>query len=143
MGKCTPGCTEDGGKRGGLTWLVKLAARRLTTVVSSLQVPRTSRTMAWPPRRPSVPTSSETRVTCVHVNKMPHAGLGADLLSKATEFVDHGVDDVLELNHDRALDRHGDLLAEIALGHGLAHAGDVLDLGLEELELLYGGHACR
>lgn len=65
----------------------------------------------------------------------------AHLLGKAAELVDHGVDDVLELDHDGALDGDGDLLAQIALGDGLADAGDVLDLGLEQLELLDGRHA--
>ena len=35
----------------------------LTFSVRSFQVPATPRTLAWPPRRPSVPTSRATRVT--------------------------------------------------------------------------------
>ena len=45
------------------TWLVRLDAIVLTESVRSFQVPDTPRTSAWPPRRPSVPTSRATRVT--------------------------------------------------------------------------------
>ena len=45
------------------TWLVRLEAIRLTESVRSFQVPDTPRTSAWPPSRPSVPTSRATRVT--------------------------------------------------------------------------------
>src|SRR6266481_1507880 len=45
------------------TWLVRLLAIRFTLSVRSFQVPATSRTCAWPPSLPSVPTSRATRVT--------------------------------------------------------------------------------
>jgi hypothetical protein len=45
------------------TWLVRLLAIVLTESVSARQVPATPRTSAWPPSRPSVPTSRATRVT--------------------------------------------------------------------------------
>ena len=45
------------------TWLVRLFAIELTLSVRSFQVPATCGTRAWPPRRPSVPTSLATRVT--------------------------------------------------------------------------------
>ena len=45
------------------TWLVRLLAMKLTLSVRSFQVPATPRTSAWPPSRPSVPTSRATRVT--------------------------------------------------------------------------------
>src|SRR5256884_26759 len=45
------------------TCVVRLAARRLTLSVRSFQVPPTPGTTAWPPNRPSVPTSRATRVT--------------------------------------------------------------------------------
>ena len=45
------------------TWEVRLAAIMLTFSVRSFQVPETSCTSAWPPSRPSVPTSRATRVT--------------------------------------------------------------------------------
>ena len=45
------------------TCVVRLAASRLTLSVRSFQVPPTPGTTAWPPRRPSVPTSRATRVT--------------------------------------------------------------------------------
>ena len=42
---------------------VRLPAMKLTESVRSFQVPATSRTSAWPPSLPSVPTSRATRVT--------------------------------------------------------------------------------
>ena len=45
------------------TCVVRLAASRLTLSVRSFQVPATPGTTAWPPSRPSVPTSRATRVT--------------------------------------------------------------------------------
>ena len=45
------------------TWAVRLPAIEFTLSVRSFQVPATPGTLAWPPRRPSVPTSRATRVT--------------------------------------------------------------------------------
>ncbi len=45
------------------TWLVRLLAMKLTLSVRSFHVPATSRTSAWPPSLPSVPTSRATLVT--------------------------------------------------------------------------------
>src|SRR3984893_16106239 len=45
------------------TWPVRLPAMKLTLSVRSFQTPPTPLTSAWPPRRPSVPTSRATRVT--------------------------------------------------------------------------------
>ena len=45
------------------TCVVRLAASRLTLSVKSFQVPAAPGTLAWPPSRPSVPTSRATRVT--------------------------------------------------------------------------------
>ena len=45
------------------TWPVRLPAMELTESVKSFQVPATPGTLAWPPKRPSVPTSRATRVT--------------------------------------------------------------------------------
>ncbi len=45
------------------TWFVRLLAMKLTLSVRSFHVPATSRTSAWPPSLPSVPTSRATRVT--------------------------------------------------------------------------------
>ena len=45
------------------TWSVRLLAMKFTLSVRSFQVPATPFTSAWPPSRPSVPTSRATRVT--------------------------------------------------------------------------------
>ncbi len=45
------------------TWLVRFPAMALTDSVRSFQVPETPGTSAWPPSRPSVPTSLATLVT--------------------------------------------------------------------------------
>ncbi len=42
---------------------VRLPAMKFTLSVRSFHTPDTARTSAWPPRRPSVPTSRATRVT--------------------------------------------------------------------------------
>src|SRR5262249_45969375 len=46
------------------TWLVRFAASRFTLPVRSFQVPAAPGTLAWPPSRPSTPTSRATLVTC-------------------------------------------------------------------------------
>ena len=46
------------------TWSVRLAAMTFTESVRSFHVPATPGTSAWPPSRPSVPTSRATPVTC-------------------------------------------------------------------------------
>src|SRR5262249_48096432 len=51
------------------------------------------------------------------------------------ELVHHGVDGVLQLE-DLAADVHGDLLGQVAVGHGGGDGGDVADLGGE-----VAGHA--
>ena len=45
------------------TCAVRLLAIELTLSVRSFHVPATPSTFAWPPSRPSVPTSRATRVT--------------------------------------------------------------------------------
>ena len=45
------------------TWPVRLPAIEFTESVRSFHVPATPGTLAWPPSRPSVPTSRATRVT--------------------------------------------------------------------------------
>ena len=49
------------------------------------------------------------------------AGHAGDLGDEAVQLVDHPVDGVLELQH-LALDVGGDLLAQVAVGHGADHA---------------------
>ena len=46
------------------TWFVRFAASRLTLPVRSFHVPAVPGTLAWPPSRPSTPTSRATFVTC-------------------------------------------------------------------------------
>ena len=94
------------------TCVVRLAAMELTLSVRSFQVPATPRTSACPPSLPSVPTSRATRVTS---------------RGEAVELVHHGVDGVLQLQ-DFALHVHGDLAAQVAVGHRGGHLGDVADL---------------
>src|SRR5205085_1439928 len=66
---------------------------------------------------------------CTHLTG--HAG---DLVGERRQLVDHGVDGVLQLE-DLALDVDGDLLGQVALGHGRGDLGDVADLAGE-----VGGH---
>ena len=59
------------------TWPVRFDAMKLTESVRSFHVPATPGTLAWPPNRPSVPTSRATRVTS---------------RGEAVELIDHGVE---------------------------------------------------
>ena len=63
------------------------------------------------------------------------AGHAGHLGGEAVELVDHRVDGVLQLE-DLALDVDGDLLGEVAVGHGGGHLGDVAHLAGE-----VAGHA--
>ena len=95
------------------TWPVRLPAMELTESVRSFQVPATP----------------------LHLGLAAELALGADLAGHARDFggervelVDHRVDGVLQLE-DLALDVDGDLLGEVAVGHGGGDVGDVADLG--------------
>ena len=97
------------------TWLVRLAAMKLTLSVRSFQVPATPFTIAWPPSLPSVPTSRATRVT-------------SD--ANVPELIDHRVDDLRraqELAGQRpAVDLERHALRQVALGD---RADDARHLG--------------
>src|SRR5207247_2576275 len=58
------------------------------------------------------------------------AGHAGHFRSEGVELVHHGVDGVLELE-DFAFDIDGNLLGEIAVGHGRGVFGDIADLGGE------------
>ena len=60
----------------------------------------------------------------------------SDLLCELTQFIDHGVDDVLELDHDYALDDDGDFLAEVTPCDCVADSCDILHLVFKKLQLL-------
>jgi hypothetical protein len=81
------------------TWPVRFEAMEFTESVKSFHVPDTPCTSAWPPSRPSVPTSRATRVT---------------FRGEGRELVHHRVDGVLELE-DLAFHVHRDLAREVAL----------------------------
>ncbi|KAF5368132.1 hypothetical protein D9615_010216 [Tricholomella constricta] len=104
-------------KERGRTWLVRFAASLLTTPVSSRHVPSMSRTRACPPnflQRMSNENGVEEREDvpfCADFLTDP-----SDFLCELAELVDHSVDNILELDHDDALDRDSDFLAEIATG---------------------------
>ena len=53
----------------------------------------------------------------------------------------HSVDNVLELHHDHALHRNGNLLAQITSCNCITHTGNVLDLSLKKSELFHRTHA--
>ena len=94
------------------TWPVRFEAIELTLSVRSFQVPATPGTCAWPPSLPSVPTSRATRR---HFRR------------ERAELIDHRVDGLLQLQNFAAhID--GDLLGQVAVGHGDRHLGDVADL---------------
>lgn len=54
---------------------------------------------------------------------------------------DHGIDDILQLNHYYTLNRNRDLLRKIASCYGVTDSGNILNLCLEEPKFLDGAHA--
>ena len=94
------------------TCVVRLAASRLTLSVKSFQVPATPGTTAWPPSRPSVPTSRATRVTSA-ANERSCSTIVFSVSLSCEDFAAH-ID--------------GDLLRQIAVGDRGRHLGDVAHL---------------
>src|SRR5436190_1469025 len=98
------------------TWVVRLAARRLTLPVRSFQVPAAPGTFACPPRRPSTPTSRATRNGRLTAELTFGADLARDarhLGRKGVQLIDHRVDRVLQLE-DLALHVDRDLARQVA-----------------------------
>ena len=81
----------------------------------SFHVPETPSTLACPPSLPSVPTS---RATARHFR------------SERAKLIDHRIDGVLEFE-EFTFHVDGDLLRQIAVGHGGGHSGDIADLSGE------------
>src|SRR5271169_495376 len=96
------------------TWVVRFAASRLTLSVRSFQVPATPGTTAWPPRRPSVPTSRATRV------RSDVAHLGGQVRGQQVDVVGQILPGAGDARHHR-------LAAEAAVGADLA--GDARPIG--------------
>ena len=98
------------------TWPVRLPAIELTESVKSFHVPATTPgTTAWPPSRPSVPTSRATRVTSA-ANERSCSTIVFSVSFEQQNLAAH-VD--------------GDLLRQVAAGDGGRHLGDVAHLGGE------------
>ena len=94
------------------TWVVRLAASRLTLPVRSFQVPAAPGTLACPPSRPSTPTSRATVVTWS---------------AKVAKRVGHVVDRLGERRHlAHRLD--GQVLLEVAIGDRGHHLDDAAHL---------------
>ena len=94
------------------TCVVRFAASRFTLAVRSFQVPAAPGTLAWPPSRPSTPTSRATR---------------RHLVGEDRQRVGHVVDGVGE-RRDFALRLHRELLAQVAVGHRGHHLHDAAHL---------------
>ena len=146
------------------TWAVRLPAMKFTDLVRSRHVPPTPGTSAWPPSRPSLPTSRATRVTssaneeswstivlmvffssssspftCTVIFwvRSPVATAVAtlgDVADLGGQVAGHRVDGLGQVLPAAGHRRHGRLAAELALGADLA--GDPGDLGGEQRELV-------
>ena len=146
------------------TWVVRLAASRLTLSVRSFQVPAAPGTLAWPPSLPSTPTSRATVVTwsakVASVSIMPlivsdergDLAFGFDRQLPREVAVGDGRDDLRDAAHlagqvaghevdvvGQVLPRarhagHVGLAAELAFGADLA--GDARDFGRERAQLI-------
>src|SRR5205823_3808811 len=110
------------------TWAVKLPAIELTLSVRSFQVPATPGTLAWPPSRPSVPTSRATR------DRGRDFGDVADL---GGQIARHRVDAVGEILPGAGDAGHLGLAAQLAVGADFArHARDFAG---KRIELIHHG----
>src|ERR1700679_1834842 len=60
-----------------------------------------------------------------------------DLFCKLKEFINHSIDDILDLDHEGSLHGDGDLMRQVAAGDGITDANDVANLSLHETKLVY------
>jgi hypothetical protein len=60
-----------------------------------------------------------------------------DLFCKLIEFINHSIDDILELDHEGTLHGYGDLMGQVTAGDGIADANDVANLSLHETKFVY------
>jgi hypothetical protein len=144
-----------------------LAASRFTFSVRSFHVPPTPETTAWPPRRPSVPTSRATRVTSaanerscstmvlsvsfksrisprtstvIFFDRSPFAiAVATSAMLRTCEVRLFAIELTLSVKsfHVPATPGHRRLAAELALGAHLA--GDARHLGGERVQLVHHG----
>lgn len=61
----------------------------------------------------------------------------SDPFCKLTEFIDHSIDDILDLDHEGTLHGDGDLMRQVTAGDGITYANDVANLSLHETKLVY------
>ena len=110
------------------TWVVRFAASRLTLPVRSFQVPAAPGTLAWPPRRPSTPTSRATVVTwSAKVASVPVMLLIVSASAATSPLALHGQVPLQVALGDRGhhLDDAAHLLGEVG-GHDVDVVGQVL-----------------
>src|SRR2546421_124469 len=126
----SPFCTAEVTSAMLRTWVVRLAASWLTLSVRSRQVPDAPRTYAWPPSRPSFPTSRATRVTseakALSWSTMPLIVFFRSRISPRTStviFFDRSP--LATAEEDLAADVDGDLLRQVAVGDRGRDLGDV------------------
>ena len=62
----------------------------------------------------------------------------SNLFCKLTEFINHSIDDILDLGHESTLHGDGDLTGQVTAGDGITDANDVANLSLYETKLVNG-----
>lgn len=60
-----------------------------------------------------------------------------NLFCKLNEFINHSIDDILDLNHEGTLHGDGDPMGQVTAGDGITDANDVANLSLHETKLVY------
>jgi hypothetical protein len=60
-----------------------------------------------------------------------------DLFCKLNEFINHSINDILDLDHEGTLHGDGDLMGQVTAGDGNTYANDVANLSLHETKLVY------
>jgi len=94
-------------------------------MVRSAQVPWTVDTLR-------VPLSAK-RTLCIELVRDT-----SNLFCKLTEFINHSIDDILDLDHESTLHGDGDLTGQVTAGDGITDANDVANLSLHETKLVNG-----
>ena len=61
----------------------------------------------------------------------------SDPFCKLNEFINHSIDDILDLDHEGTLHGDGDLMGQVTAGDGITDANDVANLSLHETKLVF------
>ena len=58
------------------------------------------------------------------------------LFCKLNEFINHSIDDILDLDHEGTLHGDGDPMRQVTAGDGITNANDVANLSLHKMKFV-------